>query len=466
MKITGLFAREILDSRGYPTIETFIELDSSVKAKGAVPSGASTGSTEVLEMRDSDPDRYFGKGVLSAVAKVNDEIFPAVKGKEFNSQRELDDFLIELDGTDLKTNLGGNSILSVSMAYARAHAAAKNIPLYQYFADDYYGEGTPRVYQMPQPMILILEGGKHGNWATDFQEYMVVPDQTLFPTMSEALRAGAEIFKATHDLLVKRNYAATVGFEGAFAPMEIKSNMEAFDIIMEGITAAGYKPGEEIILATDIAASEFYDKELGKYKLKREGVELSSQEWANLLSGWMTKYPLWSIEDPFHEEDWDAWISFKEAQGHSHQIVGDDLLTTNVKRIQKGIESNAVNSVLIKLNQIGTVSETLDAIRMSVEAGFTAVISHRGGEVNDDMIADLVVGTPANQSKFGGPDRGERLAKYNRLTEIEIELAHASTKDSAKKESINGESVARPQKRTEVHSDDGHKESVPVIDLG
>ncbi|MCB9790460.1 phosphopyruvate hydratase [Candidatus Nomurabacteria bacterium] len=420
MKIKSISAREILDSRGIPTLEALITLEDGTTAKGQVPSGASTGTTEVLEMRDRDKKRYFGKGTLKAVEKVNAVIAPSIIGKEFASQVEFDRHLIELDGTELKEKLGGNSILSASMAFCRASAASMQKPLYEYFAEIYWGPGFDHsLLQLPQPMILIMEGGLHGNWATDFQEYMVVPRKEKFPEFKEALRAGAEIFKATHDLLVERGYSGAVGFEGAFAPTTIKSNAEAFDLILEGITKAGYKPDDEIVLAIDIASSEFYNHKTGLYELKREQKSLNREEWIDFQKEMYSQYPIWSTEDPLDEEDWDGWALFTQQFSQSHQIVGDDLLTTNVKRIKKAIDDNAVNSVLIKLNQIGSVTETINAIKLAVSAGYTAVISHRGGETNDDMIADLVVGTAADQSKFGGPDRGERLAKYNRLTEIE-----------------------------------------------
>lgn len=423
MKIKRIQAREILDSRGVPTISTILELEDGVIAKGEVPSGASTGDTEVLEMRDGDPNRYFGKGVLKAVSIVNEDIADAVKGHEFKTQREFDQFLIDLDGTELKTKLGGNSILSVSMAFCRASAMSMKMPLYEYFAYQYYGDhyNVSDLF-LPTPQVLILEGGKHGNWSTDFQEYMIMPDKERFTSFAEKLRAGAEVFKATHDILVAKDYSATVGFEGAFAPKEMKSNPEAFDIILEGIEKAGYKPREDFMLAIDAAASEFYDKEKKLYVLKREDVQLDTDHWLELQTEWFDKYPMYSIEDSFDQADWLGWQKFMATHGETHQIVGDDLLTTNVKRIRKAIETGSCNSVLIKLNQIGSVTETLDAIKVTIDAGFTAVISHRGGETNDDMVADLVVGTPADQSKFGGPDRGERLAKYNRLMEIELEL--------------------------------------------
>lgn len=424
MKIKSLSAREILDSRGIPTVEAVITLEDGTTAKGQVPSGASTGTAEVLEMRDGDKKRYFGEGTLKAAEKVNTTIAQAVVGKDFASQVEFDRHLIELDGTELKEKLGGNSILSASMAFCRATAASMQIPLFEYFARIYWGPEFDRsLLKLPKPMILIMEGGLHGNWATDFQEYMVVPQGERFKSFKEALRAGAEIFQATHDLLVERGYSGAVGFEGAFAPTTIRSNEEAFDLILEGVTKAGYKPGEEIVLAIDIASSEFYNQKTKRYELRRENKSLDRDEWVNLQEQTYAKYPIWSIEDPLDQGDWEGWPIINSRFGDSHQIVGDDFLTTNVKRIKKAIDLNAVNSVLIKLNQIGTVTETLNAIRLSVLAGYTAIVSHRGGETNDDMIADLVVGTAADQSKFGGPDRGERLAKYNRLTEIEEMLS-------------------------------------------
>lgn len=423
MKITALKAREILDSRGVPTVETTIELDNRITATAAVPSGASTGATEVVELRDNDPNRYFGQGVLKAVNNVNNVLAPELIGEKFLQQSQVDDLMIEIDGTPYKSKLGGNAILSISMAYARATAMMEGQELYEYFGQLYWGGlYDPKLLEMPQPMILIMEGGKHGNWATDIQEYMIVPRREKFETFSDALRAGAEIFKATHDILVKKGYSGNVGYEGAFAPSELQGNQEAFEIIMQGIEVAGYRPRDEIVLATDIAASEFFDYESQRYILRREDSELTADEWVDLQAQWIDQFPLWSIEDPLHEEDWDNWQKYTQRFGEDLQIVGDDNLTTNVERIQRAIEEKTVNSVLIKLNQIGTVSETIDAIRVSTEAGFTTVISHRSGETNDDIIADLVVGTPSGQCKFGGTCRGERLAKYNRLTEIEALL--------------------------------------------
>lgn len=423
IQVKAIKAREILDSRGVPTIETLIELSDGTIAKGAVPSGASTGDTEVLELRDGDKSRYFGKGTLKAVETVNTDIAKAVVGKTFESQSAFDNLLIELDGTDLKTKLGGNSILSASMAFCRATAMSRGMELYQYFAEMYWGTFTKEDLLMPQPMILVMEGGAHGNWSTDFQEYMIVPRQDKFTSIRESIRVGAEIFTVLHNLLHEKGYATGVGFEGAYSPNQMESNKEALDLMMEAIDKAGYKANDEILMALDIASSEFYEKETGLYDLHKEGKKLNTDDWLALQEEWFNQYPLWSIEDGMDQEDWDGWIKFMEKFGEYHQVVGDDLLTTNPTRISKGIELGACNSVLIKLNQIGSVTETLEATRMAEAAGWTAVISHRGGETNDDIIADLVVGTYANQSKFGGPDRGERVAKYNRLMEIEDRLS-------------------------------------------
>jgi len=416
MKIQNIHAREILDSRGIPTISTEIELWSGDKGKGEVPSGASTGTNEVLELRDEDGH------VSKAVENVNTVIAEALKEKDFTSQKEFDDFLIDLDGTAQKSKLGGNTILSCSMAFCRATANSLGLQLYEYFGLIYSDKAyNPKTLRLPRPLILVLEGGKHGDWSTDIQEYMVAPKMDKFNSFADAFKAGTEIFHTIHDVLEAKGYSTGVGFEGAYAPKEIQSNKEAFDIIMEGIQKAGYKPGEDFEIAIDAAASEFYKD--GKYMLHRENKVLTSDEWMALQEEWYAQYPIFSVEDTFDQEDWNTWDAFTAKYGIKYQIVGDDLLTTNVLRIQRAIEEKSVNSVLIKLNQIGTVTETLDAIRLSVDNNMTAIISHRGGETNDDMIADLVVGTPAQQSKFGGPDRGERLAKYNRLLEIEEMLS-------------------------------------------
>lgn len=423
MKIRRIQATEIVDSRGRPTVSTTVELFDGTIAKGEVPSGASTGKTEVLELRDGDPKRYDGKGVLKAVDTVNKDITQIVFGRDFESVRDLDKLLIDSDGTPFKTNLGGNSILSVSMAFCRAMAKSMGIPLYEYFAKLYYNDNyTKENFQLPSPQILVMEGGSHGDWATDIQEYMVIPQGKRFSTIADKIRAGSEVLNSIHDILIEKKYSVTVGFEGAFAPKEMSGNKEALDIIIAGIEAAGYKPGTDFKLSLDVASSEFYDEKKKVYKLKSEGKTFTRDEWIAQQVKWYSKYDVQSIEDPLDQEDWEGWQSFVSKYGQEYNIVGDDLLTTNTKRIQKAIDVGAANSVLIKLNQIGTVSETLDAIKMGEDAGFTSVISHRSGETNDDMIADLSVGTPAQFSKFGAVNRGERVAKYNRLMEIEREL--------------------------------------------
>lgn len=418
MKIKDVKAIEILDSRGIPTVSTEIELLSGDKGKGEVPSGASTGESEVLELRDGDQNRYHGKGVLKAVEIVNTVIKGNILDKEFESQKQFDDFLIQLDGTENKSKLGGNSILSCSMAFCRAVSQRVGLELYEYIGMIYWDkEYTEDKFKLPRPQILLLEGGKHGNWSIDIQEYMIVPKENTFPNFKEILRASSEIFHTIHDILNSKGYSVGVGYEGAFAPKEIQSNKEALDILVEGINKSGYEGKFEIAL--DVASSEFFNKETNMYELKRENKTVDANEWFNIQKKWYSQYPMFSIEDPMEQNSWNDWSYFTDQLGSKYQIVGDDLLVTNTKLIQKGITQKAMNSVLIKLNQIGTVSETLDAIRMTVDNGMTAIISHRSGETNDSFIADLVVGTPAQQSKFGGPDRGERLAKYNRLLEIE-----------------------------------------------
>lgn len=420
MKIKNIHAREILDSRGIPTISTMIELWSGETGVAQVPSGASTGKTEVLELRDGDEKRYNGKGVLKAVEIVNTQIKDLVVDREFTSQKEFDELLIKEDGTELKTKLGGNAMLSCSMAFARAITNSFGLNLYEYIGMIYWDqEYSEDKLVMPTPQILVMEGGKHGNWATDIQEYMIIPNGEKFKTFSEMLRASTEVFYEIHNILDKKGYSVGLGLEGAYAPKELTSNEEAFEIIVEGIVNAGFKQKDHFTFALDIASSEFFDEDSGLYKLRREGKELNRADWIALQKQWYSKFAITSIEDPLHQEDWEGWTSLTEDIGDIYQIVGDDLLTTNTKRIQKGIEEKAMNAVLIKLNQIGTVSETLDAIRMTVDNDMEAVVSHRSGETNDDFIADLVLGTPATQSKFGGPNRGERLAKYNRLLAIE-----------------------------------------------
>lgn len=420
MKIKNIHAIEILDSRGIPTISTEVELWSGDKAKGEVPSGASTGENEVLELRDGDMQRYNGKGVHKAVEIVNTIIKDAVVDKEFESQKALDEFLIQLDGTKNKSKLGGNSILSVSMAFCRAVSQRIGLELYEYIGMIYWDkEYSEDKFKLPRPQILLMEGGRHGNWSTDIQEYMIIPKENIFPNFKETLRAGSEIFHSIHNILDEKGYSVGVGYEGAYAPKEIQSNKEALDILVMGIERAGYTPGNQFGIALDIASSEFFNKESKKYELKRENKILDSSEWFNIQKEWYSQYPTYSIEDPMDQNSWEDWSMFVRELGNVYQVVGDDLLTTNTNLIQKGITEKAMNAVLIKLNQIGTVTETLNAIKMTQDNGMKAVISHRSGETNDTFIADLVVATSAQQSKFGGPDRGERLAKYNRLLEID-----------------------------------------------
>jgi enolase len=416
VRIKEVHAREILDSNGNPTISAEVELWCGTIGRGDVPSGASTGKTEVLELRDEDMERYNGKGVLKAVGIINEELNNELKDKEFLSQREFDDYLIKRDGTPFKTKLGGNTILSLSMAFCRATAKSIGLELYEYFGMIYWDkEYHEKKLEMPRPLVLVMEGGKHGSWATDIQEYMISPKPDTFKSFADSFEAGTDIFRSLHDILRDKGYSTNVGFEGAFAPKEIKSNEEAFELIMEAIEKAGHK--EEFEIALDVASSEFFNN--GKYILKRNNQELTTDEWINIQKDWYSKYPVFSVEDTIEQEDWDGWTKFRKETNDIYQVVGDDLLTTNVKRIEEGIQRGCMNAVLIKINQIGTISETLDAIRATVDNNMIAIISHRSGETNDDLIADLVVGTPATQCKFGGPDRGERLVKYNRLLEIE-----------------------------------------------
>lgn len=417
MKITNLHARQILDSKSTPTIEVEVELEDGTKALAGVPSGASTGDNEAVELRDGDSSQYEGKGVTKAVSNINGPLNEIVKNVSAYDQRKLDRTLIDADGTHNKSKYGGNAIVGISMAVCRAAALSQKIPLYRYFGQ--LSNNTK--FSLPQPMILILEGGKHGNWATDIQEFMIVPKIEKFPKFTDSIRAGSEIFHALEKILKEKNYSTGVGFEGAFSPKELSSNEESFELLTQAVQRANYQLGEEIVLAIDMGATEFYQDD--HYVLHSEGdKKISAQDWKQQVIKWSQQFPLWSIEDPFDQEAWSSWTELMSEIGEGVQLVGDDLVTTNVNRIQKAIDQKSINSVLIKPNQIGTISETLDAIALSDQAGFTTVISHRSGETNDDMIADLVVGTSSEQCKFGGPDRGERLAKYNRLLRIEEEL--------------------------------------------
>jgi len=418
MKIKNIQAREILDSNGNPTISTEIELLGGDKGIAEVPSGTSTGTTEVLELRDKD-----GLGVTDAVNIINTKIKDSVIEKDFVSQEELDNHLLTLDGTKQKSILGGNSILSCSMAFCRATANSLGLELYEYISMIYSKENyNSQNLTMPTPLVLVMEGGKHGDWATDIQEFMIVPNKEKFKTFEDGFRQSIKVFQGIRDILKQKRYSTNVGFEGAFAPSEIKGNKEALDTILQGIQESRYIPGEDFNMAIDIAATEIYDKTRSKYILKKEKKEFNTSNWVEFQKELYSTYPLISIEDPLIEDDWDGWGTITKELGGKYNIVGDDLLTTNTQRIQKGIDTKAMNSVLIKLNQIGSVTETLNAIRLTVDNKMTAIISHRSGETNDSFIADLVVGTPATQCKFGGPTRGERLVKYNRLLEIERKL--------------------------------------------
>ena len=411
--IKDIRGREILDSRGNPTVEVDLTLSDGAFGRAAVPSGASTGSHEALELRDGDKKRYGGKGVLKAVDNVNVILKKALKGKEW-TQKTLDDKMIELDGTDTKSNLGANAILGVSMAFAHATAESQNKPLYKYFAQI---AKTGKPMSLPLPMMNILNGGKHAENSTDLQEFMVMPVGAK--SWSQALQMGTEVFHALKKILHDRKLSTTVGDEGGYAP-SLPSNEGALEVILEAITNAGYKPGKDIAIAIDGAATELYKD--GAYHLEREGKVLSSEELVSFYAAWLKKYPIVSIEDGFSEDDWTGWKLMTKGYGKKVQIVGDDLFVTNIKRLEQGIVEKAGNSILIKLNQIGTVSETIDAIKMAQKAGMTAVVSHRSGETEDTTISHFVVGLGCGQIKTGSLCRSERVAKYNELLRIEEEL--------------------------------------------
>ena len=412
-KISKIIAREILDSRGNPTVEADVLLKDGAFGRAAVPSGASTGSKEAIELRDEDSKRYGGKGVLKAVSNVNTEIKKALVGGEFD-QKKLDKKMIEIDGTENKGRIGANAILAVSMAFARASAASDDMPLYKHFKK--IGKtGKPLV--LPVPMMNIINGGKHAENSTDIQEFMIIPLGA--PTFREALRYGAETFHTLKKILASRKMSTLVGDEGGFAP-SLSSNEAAIEIILEAIAKAGYKAGKDFGIAIDSAASEFYKD--GKYHLESEGKILSSSEMVEFYSDWTSKYPIVSIEDGLAENDWEGYETLTKKLGDKIQIVGDDIFVTNSKILKEGIERKAANSILIKLNQIGTVSETIDTINMANKAGFTSVVSHRSGETEDSIISDFVVGMGTGQIKTGSLCRGERTAKYNQLLRIEEEL--------------------------------------------
>lgn len=413
--IVDIVGREILDSRGNPTVECDVLLESGVMGRAAVPSGASTGSREAIELRDGDKSRYLGKGVLKAVEHINTEISEAVLGLDASEQAFLDRTLIELDGTDNKSRLGANAMLAVSMAVARAAAEESGLPLYRYF-------GGMNGCQLPVPMMNVINGGAHANNNLDLQEFMIIPVGA--PSFREALRQGAEVFHALKKIIHDKGMSVAVGDEGGFAP-NVENHEAAIQLILQAIENAGYTAGKDIVLGLDCASSEFYKD--GQYVLAGEGgLKLSSAQWADMLVTWCDKYPIISIEDGMAEGDWDGWKLLTEKLGKKVQLVGDDLFVTNTKILKEGIEKTIANSILIKINQIGTLTETFEAIEMAKRAGYTAVISHRSGETEDSTIADIAVGTNAGQIKTGSLSRSDRMAKYNQLLRIEEDLGDAA----------------------------------------
>jgi enolase len=416
-KIVKTIGREILDSRGNPTVEADVVLDDGSMGRAAVPSGASTGEHEAVELRDGEKSRYFGKGTRKAAAYVSGEIACAIQGMDGACQQEIDRKMIELDGTPNKGRLGANAILAVSMAVARAAALSQSIPLYRYL-------GGVSASVLPVPMMNILNGGAHADNSVDVQEFMIVPCGAA--NFADALRMGAEVFHALKGVLKKKRYSTAVGDEGGFAP-NLKSNEEALEVILEAINQAGYSPGKDIGLALDPAASEFFDAKKRKYIFKKsDQSKRSPEQMVEYWSEWVRQYPIFSIEDGLAEDDWKGWKRMTETLGNEIQLVGDDLFVTNTDRLGRGIREGIANSILIKVNQIGTLSETLDAIQMAAQAGYTWVVSHRSGETEDTFIADLVVATGAGQIKTGSASRTDRIAKYNQLLRIEEELGPAA----------------------------------------
>ncbi|MFT5134788.1 MAG: enolase [Gammaproteobacteria bacterium] len=413
-EITNISAREVLDSRGNPTIEAEVRCDSGAIGSAMVPSGASTGVREALELRDKDTGRYLGKGVLNAIDNIVKKIAPALMSMEVTEQTAIDNAMIALDGTENKSALGANAILAVSMATAYAAANEKGLPLYKYLG----GDGP---FEMPVPMMNIINGGAHADNSVDMQEFMILPVGAS--SIAEAVRYGAEIFHALKSVLSKKGLSTSVGDEGGFAP-DLSSNEEAIEVILQAITNAGFKVGDDILLGLDVASSEFYKD--GNYMLTSENKVLSSQGFLDYLLPWFDKYPIITMEDGMAEDDWHGWKLMTEKLGHKVQLVGDDLFVTNTSILQRGIKENIANSILIKVNQIGTLTETLAAIDMAKKAGYSVVISHRSGETEDTTIADLAVATSAGQIKTGSLSRSDRVAKYNRLMKIELELGSAA----------------------------------------
>jgi enolase len=429
-----ILGREVLDSRGNPTVEAEVILESGARGRAAVPSGASTGEHEAVELRDGDKGRYQGKGVQKAVDNINEVIAPELEGLDASEQRELDNIMRELDGTPNKGKLGANAILAVSMASARAMADHLGIELYQYLGGFMAG-------LLPTPMMNILNGGAHADSNVDFQEFMAMPVGA--PSFSEALRWGVETFHTLKSVLKKRGYNTAVGDEGGFAP-SLKSNDEAIELVLEAITQAGYEPGNQIAIALDPAASEFYDAKKKKYVFKKSDKSAhSSEQMVKFWSDWTRQYPIVSIEDGLAEDDWDGWKMLTDELGSKIQLVGDDLFVTNVERLQRGIDAGVANSILIKVNQIGSVSETIDAINLALENRYTAVISHRSGETEDTFIADLAVATGAGQIKTGSASRTDRIAKYNQLLRIEEELGSAARFNGLKALNYRGELASK-----------------------
>ena len=408
--IKKIIAREVLDSRGNPTVEADVILTNGILGRAIVPSGASTGQREALELRDGDKSRYLGKGVLKAVNFINTEISDSLKGMDVSNQKAIDHKMIDMDGTDTKSRLGANSILAVSLACAHANAQNKNQSLFRSF-------DFSETFQMPVPMMNIINGGEHANNSIDIQEFMIIPAGA--PSFKEALRYGTEVFHHLKAVLEQKALNTAVGDEGGFAP-DLKSNEEALEVIIEAINNAGYTPGKDIFIGIDAASSEFYKN--GTYNLASEGLKLTNSEFTEYLASWVEKYPIISIEDGMDENDWEGWEMLTQKLSNSVQLVGDDLFVTNSKILAKGIKNNIANSILIKVNQIGTLTETFDAMKMALDAGYTCVMSHRSGETEDTTIADLSVATNCGQIKTGSLSRSDRLAKYNRLLRIEEEL--------------------------------------------
>jgi enolase len=415
--ITDVIAREILDSRGNPTIEVDVVTENGILGRAAVPSGASTGKYEAVELRDEDKNRYLGKGVLKAVANVDDKIREALIGESVFDQRYVDDIMLELDGTENKSNLGANAILGVSLAVSKAAALELDQPLYRYI-------GGVNAHVMPVPMMNILNGGSHADNSIDFQEFMIMPVGA--ERFSDGLKMGVEVFHHLKKVLKAKGYSTNVGDEGGFAP-NIKSNKEAIEIVIQSIESAGYRPGEDIFIAMDAAASEFWNEEEKVYHFhKSTGDKLTSDQMIAYWKEWCDNYPILSIEDGLHEDDWDTWVKLNQTLGAKTQLVGDDLYVTNVKRLQKGIDLGASNSILIKVNQIGSLTETIDSVQLAIRNGFTSVMSHRSGETEDVTIADLAVALNCGQIKTGSASRSDRIAKYNQLLRIEEELGDSA----------------------------------------